>query len=536
MNTAHRVALTGLALLVLTRAPLAMADNERYYTFVCGTSTTVCTPNDVLKITAKEEAGWTATTVTISHRDATQAAKDNAADKDAAKPVTLDKPLFEVEATLANTDRVINLRPLIAATNRSRPEVLQTLYRRPSPQVPLQLNINNATHHETVPFILDLTSAYRDGTLGLMPGAEGPWCSEKEGQERPSQSAGADCQFGSVLTLPVENLSQWETATTHEDRNLLLYLNGVAMTGLSALTAARTDQPDKPQSVSFRLTRDLAVADQAKAWSALLATSADVSMGVSVGIGTDAARWSFTGHTTTLALPRQPFRPVLIGLAAFVVLIILRWCFGSALRGFSGTPKARQAFCTLATAKQDVLKPRKITTSTFAGPYSLSLLLMASWLLLVSFSFFSMWLATHSPDLVNSTALSLLGFGAGAAVFARAAEAATDSDRQLDDKLAAALTAFDGVTFTDVEAALKDARLAGLISSGSTWKDLLSEKGVLRVDLHRVQLLLFSVFYMGVFLWSLNNILALPDFSTATLGLLGISTASYLGFKFASAQ
>jgi hypothetical protein len=37
-----------------------------------------------------------------------------------------------------------------------------------------------------------------------------------------------------------------------------------------------------------------------------------------------------------------------------------------------------------------------------------------------------------------------------------------------------------------------------------------------------------------VFLSSLNAVLALPEFSSYTLALLGISTASYLGYKFAA--
>jgi hypothetical protein len=37
-----------------------------------------------------------------------------------------------------------------------------------------------------------------------------------------------------------------------------------------------------------------------------------------------------------------------------------------------------------------------------------------------------------------------------------------------------------------------------------------------------------------LFLWSVYSTLVLPDFSANTLGVLGISSAGYLGFKFAS--
>jgi hypothetical protein len=62
----------------------------------------------------------------------------------------------------------------------------------------------------------------------------------------------------------------------------------------------------------------------------------------------------------------------------------------------------------------------------------------------------------------------------------------------------------------------------------------LSERGSARIDLHRLQLTAFTLFYLIIFLASLNTLLALPEFSSNTLALLGISNAGYLGFKFAS--
>jgi len=42
------------------------------------------------------------------------------------------------------------------------------------------------------------------------------------------------------------------------------------------------------------------------------------------------------------------------------------------------------------------------------------------------------------------------------------------------------------------------------------------------------------LFYAGLFLLSLNTLLALPEFSTKSLAVLGISAAGYLGIRFAA--
>lgn len=88
----------------------------------------------------------------------------------------------------------------------------------------------------------------------------------------------------------------------------------------------------------------------------------------------------------------------------------------------------------------------------------------------------------------------------------------------------------------DVENFMRKARDSAFVSTKSFARDIFAEKGTSRYDLHRLQMVAFTLFYMGLFLWSLNRELALPEFSTNTLALLGISTASYLGYKFTASQ
>jgi len=62
------------------------------------------------------------------------------------------------------------------------------------------------------------------------------------------------------------------------------------------------------------------------------------------------------------------------------------------------------------------------------------------------------------------------------------------------------------------------------------WKDLLSDDN--GVSLHRLQIAVWTVVFVGVFIVTVWRTFAMPDFDATTLGLLGISSGTYLGFKF----
>ena len=519
----------GLVAILLLAAFVGTATAQDVtYEISCGTTALLCNPTDYLKITASSEKGWPAD-VTVQDRDS-----------DNALPSRLAVPL----ETSAKLDRVLNLRQWLHESARSDSSVLQTLYRKPAAQIPLQLKIGKsmATHA----FTLDLTPAYKDGTLGLMLNPQRPSC-RAPAQPGASDTAKADsgtCRIGDIIDVRIDNLAQWAKATGREVRNLVLYLNEVPMSGVPAMPGSYPDSLTKPQIVSYRLIRDLAIADHAKAWRTLLESGDDEHLALNVGVGADSQRWVYSPGpgAPVLELPRSFWAPFGIGSVTLVLLIVLGG-FSSTLRAFSGVPKSWVAFEAKSDADKDALAllAGPVVCRTLRAPYSMSMVLMALWLMIVSFSFFVMFWFTRSGDLINPTALALMGFSAGSFVLAKVIDTPSDAQRvtdgQVDDALATALSKFTAADVKTADAVLtgiKAARAAGLISSKSALRDLFSEKAVARFDLHRLQLFAFSLFYAGVFLWSLNRILALPDFSSTTLGLLGISTASYLGFKFAA--
>ena len=60
--------------------------------------------------------------------------------------------------------------------------------------------------------------------------------------------------------------------------------------------------------------------------------------------------------------------------------------------------------------------------------------------------------------------------------------------------------------------------------------DLLSDE--LGISFHRLQITVWTIVLVGTFVVAVWRTFAMPDFDATTLGLMGISSGMYLGFKF----
>jgi hypothetical protein len=494
------------------------------YTMVCGSSAATCTTGDNLKISltldtaAAAEAAWAdgKTHVTLAEQNDPKRA--------------LPEGLMRLQETGTPGVRQFNLQSVLDPDNVRSEQFLSVLYRKPAPSLQLQVLIQRPDQADTsLPFTLDLSSAYKDGTLDLLLGQnEGPKCVTVDNKA-------SDCRMGAVLLLPFENLAQWEAATAHPSSRHILYLNDVAMTGLTPVPGGVGALSSAPYSLRYLLNRDLANADNAHAWQSLLATADRSPLVTTIGVGVDSRRWIYPpAQTVSIVLPRYSLLPWVIG----ALVLGLIWILATAtptLRAYPAVPLSKAAFD--ASPQKAGLAQLGIIGATFNPPYSLSMLFMALWSMVVSLSFFAFWGLTQSGDLINTTALALMGIGATSLVFSRAIDIPSDSDKVADQTLAAAITAYVPAPpnlATNVINATRAALEARLMTTGHWMPDLFSEKGSSRLDLHRLQVAAFTAFYFVVFLWSLNKTLALPNFSPNTLALLGISNAGYLGFKLAA--
>jgi hypothetical protein len=151
------------------------------------------------------------------------------------------------------------------------------------------------------------------------------------------------------------------------------------------------------------------------------------------------------------------------------------------------------------------LKSDMLRNSNFTGlgrrPFSLARVQMCWWFALVFGAYVFLWAMTlHLPEL-NSTTLILLGISSGASL-----------------------------TATGID--LPPER--GVPPSVGFFHDILTDAQ--GVTLACLQMLMWNVVLGIFFMVDLFNYKLMPTFDTTTLGLLGVSTGAYLGFKVPEKQ
>jgi hypothetical protein len=207
-------------------------------------------------------------------------------------------------------------------------------------------------------------------------------------------------------------------------------------------------------------------------------------------------------------------------------------------------------------------------------PLSLGRCQMAFWFFLVISAFYFLWLITGrgDTDTINSTVLILIGISAGTAlgsaivskneadtaaaakttpsrptiVFPEAIAAAKASLAQAEadrKKIASSDTA--AVTASDAKIATQTTEVARLKGELKRWRalhrsqlllDLLSEEDASAgqgrvITFHRFQIVVWTLILGVVFVSEVITKLAMPEFNSTLLTLMGISSGTYLGFK-----
>ena len=200
------------------------------------------------------------------------------------------------------------------------------------------------------------------------------------------------------------------------------------------------------------------------------------------------------------------------GFWAWVVLLALLICF----------------FLALAV-RSDVLRdigPQP--TSNARKPYSLAKMQAAWWFFLILASYLFIGLVSGDyGTTITGTVLSLMGISAATAVasatidVSRPAGAGADAGAGAGAAAAAAAAAAAGVA---VPAATVVSE-----TKGHWWLDILSDDH--GVNFHRFQMATWTLVLGVIFVHEVYAGLAMPVFDNTLLGLLGISSGTYLGLK-----
>jgi hypothetical protein len=400
-----------------------------------------------------------------------------------------------------------------------------------------------ATAQEPTPQVPATVGARAD--LNTTATALPPGGAAKCGTNHDLLVTAAWCQWKSECTLndPVivwtdpDCLAAWEAAGAntqppHDPRKLLLVLNGRVLTGISAKLPSKGDG-----NLRFDLKRTPANND---AWNALVA---DVQRGLPLNVSVELENSPLRYGEVYLA-----FRlfPDYWWLAALLVALL----FG--------------AFLILARRSDIIRDVGREPKFGQRRPYSLARTQMAFWFFLVVASYLYIWLVTGNHDTLTQGVLVLIGIsaatGLGAMVMdqTRSQEGASrhlalETERTalaacVPVLRAAMVSSPPPVDLPALQKELleKELRLAEVtqslaslpmpeppVSQGMLIDILRDDTGV---TFHRFQMVGWTLVLGVVFVTSVYRELVMPDFSATLLGLMGISSGTYLGFKLPQQQ
>ena len=162
------------------------------------------------------------------------------------------------------------------------------------------------------------------------------------------------------------------------------------------------------------------------------------------------------------------------------------------------------------------------------GAYSLSKVQGAWWFFIILACYLLIGIVTGDfSNSINSTAVILLGIGAGTVLGSAAIDASKIEKRKAD--LVAAKDALrTAAAQSEADSAQREIDALGGGSVGFL-DDILSDGNGL--NFHRFQLAAWTVVLSVVFIVAVYTDLAMPTFNTTLMGLLGLSAGTYLGLK-----
>jgi hypothetical protein len=368
---------------------------------------------------------------------------------------------------------------------------------------------------------------------------------EREADKRtPDVSAG----LYNTICVRVQNLAAWLEDPTHDPNKLFLYLNTYPLTKVTARPVG---------SGSDDLRFDLLPMedkDTRENWRRVLSRPALLPpetrpVMVSLGYQDDPGK-----------LPL----PIKSNVTGFPLVVVNAFWFVV----FAFSVAAAFVFFGWLVIKSDLLRddvPEPVGLDRKGKPnrkpFSLGRSQMAFWFFIVITCYVFIWMVTSNGNTITNTVLGLIGISAATALGSvlitngksdntdeRRAE--LDAERQrlvtrIEELSGGATPGAPGAAAPALSAAEQkelnarrsrlqdvDQLLAG--ASRGFFTDILSDAG--GVSFHRFQIVAWTVALGVIFIGQVFNYLLMPDFDSTLLALMGISSGTYLGFKFPEKQ
>ncbi|MBX3616866.1 hypothetical protein [Nitrosomonas sp.] len=356
------------------------------------------------------------------------------------------------------------------------------------------------------------------------------------------------------------------SAQSNCKRNIALYFNGMKISELSSTSIINLERNNPVGAVEFVLKYD-ASAEIKQNWASLLGAPVPNWKNVSnifkavennppepgfftrpvdVAIGLDdGSKWVPFEHKEekTFYVVFEQVNPIKFWI--FFIFLIIIFIFTWVYRPLRGALK--EALSDIGPKPQSGTKP-----------WSLARCQMAFWFVLVTISYVSIWVTTGALDAISDSALALIGIGTGAALGSVAIDISEDSQLKridLEQKLIGMQEEAKGVeqelqqnsTLNYDQKKYKERMLSALQHNQVQMKEKILRiiennpsqgfsKDILNdldgdAALHRIQIVIWTLILGIIYIYSVWETLAMPEFSPTLLALQGLSAGAYLGFK-----
>jgi hypothetical protein len=348
-------------------------------------------------------------------------------------------------------------------------------------------------------------------------------------------------ELDEIVSVEVEGLDAW--AAKNDTSKLIPYINGRAITG---------NYPEAILPSKNHLTFHLEMTpDNKDVWIDLLGEPASLRKPVAFSVGPEGIGPFDSKFDKSNRVPITVISPVYGLVALFVVfgtLFILVWFARST---------------NLIRERGGCVVPGKLK------PYNLGRTQMAFWFFLIYSSYTAIWLITDALDTITPSLLALMGISAGTALGEALIDSGKDDavDAQLQGLVAQKQSLEQSIpdlqvqldtvsaktTPTPEDTSSRDslnkqlqdnrARLAQITQqidtltppesravSAGFLRDILAD--TTGYSFHRFQIFAWTIILGIIFISAVYNSLNMPEFSPTLLGLMGLSSGTYIGFKF----
>jgi len=348
-------------------------------------------------------------------------------------------------------------------------------------------------------------------------------------------------ELDDIIEVEVEHLNEW--AAKNDASKLVPYLDGLAIHG---------NYPAEVHASQNHLHFHLeSTAESRKVWIDLLGEphSTRKAVAFSVGLDNQSPFDSIFDQQHPIWLTViSPVYGIISLVVVGITLVVLIWlAHKTNLVRDSGTCPVRGKL----------------------RPYNLGRVQMAFWFFLIYASYVTIWLITSALDTITASLLALMGISAATALSevmidsgkldanANQLQSLTAEKQSLEQTIPQIQTQIALVnakeTLSSEDAGNRDSlnnqvqknltRLGQIndqIDALTPPPDAGVSKGFLRdilsdrsgYSFHRFQIFAWTIVLGIIFVSSVYNSLAMPEFSATLLGLMGLSSGTYIGFKF----